>query len=239
MIEQIEWVPASERLPADGESVLSFAPNMGGETWPGWRIGHAWRWADAMPVTCEVTHWAPLPAVLELAAKAAGVRERHGMNKSPEHHAWVHMKQRCGNPNKREYAHYGGRGIKVCDEWMRSFLAFYSHIGPRPSSKHSLDRIDVNGNYEPGDVRWATDQEQKENTRVVRMIALDGKTQSVSAWEREMRLPKGTARRREAAGLSIEDAIKTPTVPGQKKHKHVKRDYSNYERDWHGRYKAA
>jgi hypothetical protein len=177
--------------------------------------------------------------LLELAAKAAGKRERHGMNKSPEHRAWVHMKQRCTNPNKREYPHYGGRGIKVCAEWMHSFSAFYRHVGPRPSARHSLDRINVNGDYEPGNVRWATHQEQINNTTVVRLVTLNGKTQSVSAWEREMGLSKGQVRSREAQGWATEAAILTPSVKGQKKFMKVKRDYSQYERDWHGRYKAS
>ena len=174
--------------------------------------------------------------LLELAAKVGGNRERHGMNKSPEHRAWVHMKQRCTNPKKREYVYYGGRGIKVCDEWMRSFIAFYEHIGPRPSEKHSIDRIDVNGNYEPGNVRWVTHQEQIENTRAVRMVTLNGKTQSISAWEREMGLSKGQVRSREVNGWSLEEAILTPSVAGQKRHMNLKRDFSKYKRDEHGRF---
>lgn len=153
-------------------------------------------------------------------------RERHGMNKSPEHRAWVHMKQRCTNENKREYKCYGGRGIKVCDEWMHSFIAFYSHVGPRPSEIHSIDRINVNGNYEPGNVRWATHQEQVENTTVVRNVTIGGKTQSISAWEREMGLSRGQVRAREKSGWSLEEAILTPSVKAQKIHKYAPQGYS-------------
>ena len=170
--------------------------------------------------------------MLELAAKAAGKKERHGMNKSPEHRAWVHMKQRCTNPNKKEYPHYGGRGIRVCDEWMHSFLSFYHHVGPRPSDKHSIDRIDVNGNYEPGNVRWATQQEQVENTTVVRMITIGEKTQSVAAWEREMGLSKGQVKSRENRGWSTEKAIMTPSVKGQKVRKYVPQGYSRLKSGW-------
>ena len=170
--------------------------------------------------------------LLELAAK----RERHGMSKTPEHCAWVSMKQRCTNPKKKEYPHYGGRGIKVCDKWFNSFVAFLADVGMRPSDKHSIDRIDVDGNYEPSNVRWAIQQEQIDNTRVVRMIELNGKKQSISAWEREMNLPKGTVNRREAAGWSIEEAITTPSIKGQKKHMKVQRDYSTYKRNGHGRF---
>lgn len=177
--------------------------------------------------------------LLELAARGKPKRERHGMNKTTEHAAWVQMKQRCLNPNKKEYKHYGGRGITICDKWMNSFIAFFEDVGCRPSPKHSIDRIDVNGNYEPGNVRWATQQQQVENTRTVRMVSINGKTQSISAWERDMGLPKGMVRSREVRGWSLEDAIITPSIPGQKKVTKVSRDYSRQGRDWHGRYKAA
>jgi len=174
----------------------------------------------------------------EVASKVA-TRERHGMNKSPEHRAWVHMKQRCTNPRKREWPHYGGRGITVCDRWMNSFVAFFSDVGPRPSPGHSLDRIDVNGNYAPDNVRWATHQQQVENTRTARFVTIDGKTQTISAWEREKGLSNGQVRSREAAGWALTDAIMTPSIKGQKRVMKAQRDYSTYQRDWHGRYKTA
>lgn len=166
-------------------------------------------------------------------------RERHGMNKSPEHRAWVHMRQRCTNPHKREYPHYGGRGIQVCREWMDSFIAFYSYMGPRPSEKHSIDRIDVNGHYEPGNVRWATHAEQITNTRVVKLVTIDGRTQSLAAWGRERGLATGQISARVRAGWTLEEAILTPSVPGQKRHMTVKRDYSTYTRGFHGRFASA
>jgi hypothetical protein len=177
--------------------------------------------------------------LLEAAARAAGMRERHGMNKSPEHQAWVHMKQRCTNPKRKEFKHYGGRGITVCAEWMVSFLAFYAHIGAKPTSKHSLDRIDVNRGYEPGNVRWATTQTQIENTRTARHVTLNGKTQTISAWAREVGLARGQVNGRLKAGWSLEEAILTPSIPGQKRHMKVIRDYSIYKRDWHGRYETS
>lgn len=176
--------------------------------------------------------------LLELAARAAG-RGRHGMNKSPEHRAWVHMRQRCTNPRKREWPHYGGRGIKVCDRWMASFVAFFADVGQRPSPAHSIDRINVDGDYEPGNVRWATQQQQVENTRTVRLVTIDGKTQTVAAWEREKGLSKGQVRSREAAGWTLVDAITTPSIKGQKRVMKAQRDYSTYQRDWHGRYTTA
>ena len=77
------------------------------------------------------------------------------------------MKGRCLNPKSTGYKYYGGRGISVWPEWVDSFEAFFTHIGEKPTPEHSLDRIDVNGNYEPGNVRWATTFEQAVNkTRI-------------------------------------------------------------------------
>jgi len=161
----------------------------------------------------------------ELLEKARKV-ERHGMRWTPEYQSWLGMKQRCTNPKKREYPHYGGRGIKVCEEWMNSFSAFYAHIGAKPSNKHSLDRINVNGDYAPNNVRWATHQEQVDNTTVVRMVSIGERTQSISAWEREMGLSKGQVRAREASGWDLTEAILTPSVKAQKIHKYVPQGYS-------------
>jgi len=75
------------------------------------------------------------------------------------------MKQRCNNPNDSDYQCYGGRGIKVCDRWAKSYDDFESDMGEKPSKDHSIDRIDPDGNYEPGNVRWATSKQQARNRR--------------------------------------------------------------------------
>ena len=86
---------------------------------------------------------------------------------SKEYRAWESAKQRCFNPNASGYENYGGRGVTVCPEWVGDFQAFYDHIGPQPDDgqRWSLDRIDTNGNYEPGNVQWATDKQQGRNRR--------------------------------------------------------------------------
>lgn len=75
------------------------------------------------------------------------------------------MKTRCYNVNQKSWADYGGRGIEVCDRWLESFENFLADVGERPSPEHSLDRIDVNGDYEPDNVRWSTYREQARNRR--------------------------------------------------------------------------
>lgn len=102
------------------------------------------------------------------------VRERstrHGMHKTPEYQAWAGMKGRCTNPKRKSWNDYGGRGITICDRWLHSFEAFLADVGPRPSERHSIDRIDVDGNYEPKNVRWATWSEQLRNQRRTKLTA--------------------------------------------------------------------
>ncbi len=84
-----------------------------------------------------------------------------------EYSTWCNMKSRCNNPRRLNYKYYGGRGIRVCDEWAGAdgFERFLAHIGPKPSPRHSVDRIDNARGYEPGNVRWATAQQQVRNQR--------------------------------------------------------------------------
>jgi hypothetical protein len=91
-------------------------------------------------------------------------QKRHGMTKTPEHRAWIGMRQRCRDKNHLGYSSYGGRGISVCERWT-VFENFLEDMGMRPSLDHSVDRIDVNGNYEPGNCRWATRATQARNKR--------------------------------------------------------------------------
>lgn len=97
-------------------------------------------------------------------------RELHGLRNTREYKIWSDMRQRCQNPNRNDYARYGGRGIVVCDRWNNSFMAFYEDMGIRPSNKHSIDRIDCDGDYEPSNCRWATTTQQSRNRKYFNII---------------------------------------------------------------------
>ena len=97
---------------------------------------------------------------------------KHGQSGTPEYYAWANLKTRCFNPKTKAYPDYGGRGITVCDRWIgeHGFENFLADMGLRPSSEHSLDRIDVNGNYEPANCKWSTKQQQVDNRRAYQCI---------------------------------------------------------------------
>lgn len=100
--------------------------------------------------------------------------EMHGLKHSSTYSSWQAMKARCLNPKLPTYKNYGGRGIKVCDRWEKSFKNFYEDMGPRPSLRHSIDRVDNSGNYTPKNCRWATREQQARNRRDTRKIFYRG-----------------------------------------------------------------
>lgn len=114
---------------------------------------------------------------------------KHGFSNTTIYYIWANMKYRCLNPNDKSYRYYGGRGIKVCDRWLdkeNGFINFLTDMGLRPSSGHSLDRIDPTGNYCPENCRWATYKEQANNRTNSHIITFNGKTQPLLNWAEEL-----------------------------------------------------
>lgn len=106
----------------------------------------------------------------------------HGKCNTLEFKSWCSMKARCYIPSVTQYGDYGGRGITVCDRWLESFENFLEDMGTRPTPKHTVERVNNDGNYEPGNCVWATKKEQMQNTRRSRKLTLNGETLTLSAW---------------------------------------------------------
>jgi hypothetical protein len=134
----------------------------------------------------------------------------HGQSKTLTYRKWGAMIQRCYQPTASSYVYYGGRGIQVCDRWRNSFEAFLEDMGECPSSKHSPDRIETNGHYEPGNVRWATQREQMANMRRNRRLTAFGETLCMNEWCRRFGLKQGTLWDRLDRGWPLERALSEP-----------------------------
>jgi hypothetical protein len=100
--------------------------------------------------------------------RAKAALTKHGRTETAEYRIWTDMKTRCYNHRSKHWKNWGGRGITVCDEWLHDFAAFFAHIGERPSREYSIDRINNDLGYTPGNVRWATLSQQNKNRRPFR-----------------------------------------------------------------------
>lgn len=125
-----------------------------------------------------------------------------------EYRTWINIKTRCYNPRTPAWPNYGGRGITMAVEWLNSFETFLRDMGPRPSSKHTIDRIDVNGNYEPGNCRWVTRKVQCRNMRSNRIVHLNGKEMPLAVAVENLGLKYNTVLYRLLRGWKVEDALK-------------------------------
>lgn len=151
--------------------------------------------------SCGCLHYVP----------SALAHTKHGeAEKTPEWHAWVSMKRRCYSKRNPKYNRYGGRGITVCSIWLADYKSFLAYMGRRPSTEHSLDRYpNQNGNYEPGNVRWATQREQQNNRTNNLLLSLRGETCTAAEWGRRLPIDARTIVRRVQLGWSDEDALTT------------------------------
>lgn len=148
-------------------------------------------------------------------AVSCGCRSaRHGGiygkgNRHPLYMTWANMLKRCHNPTDAKYPIYGGRGIIVCDAW-KDFMVFIKEVPPKPSPELQLDRIDNNGNYEPGNVRWATRKEQGANKRDNRLITANGETLTVTQWSEKIGIDRKVLYSRIEYGWDPEKIVNTP-----------------------------
>lgn len=136
---------------------------------------------------------------------------RHGYYKRPEYRSWAQAIQRCNNPRASHYSDYGGRGIRICDRWKNSFIDFIADMGPMPVGCDSLDRYpDQNGDYAPGNCRWANQYQQMSNMRKNVIYEYDGKRLCLSEWARVSGIKRATLDARLCRGWSFARAISEP-----------------------------
>lgn len=153
-----------------------------------------------------------------------GSWKKHGGWATAEYKAWCSMLRRC---HPRHPAGYYARGLRVCKEWQQDFVAFLAHIGPKPTPKHSVDRIKNHLGYYPGNVRWATQTEQMRNTRSNVLLTACGETLPLVVWAERLGMRGNSIANRLKRGWTPEMAVSTK--PGNKHH--IKRRYKNGRND--------
>ena len=167
-------------------------------------------------ITAQLTHLRTGHTVscgCQRESRLGNENRTHGMTRTRTYRAWGDMKTRCTNPAANGYQHYGGRGIVVCARWLDSFEAFLEDMGEKPAGHRiSVERLNNDGNYEPGNCVWATQKQQTRNKRNSRMITHDGRTQCLAAWSEETGIPKTTIWNRLNVGWSVQEAL-TPNPP--------------------------
>jgi hypothetical protein len=143
---------------------------------------------------------------------------RRGWHRTAEYRAWAGARARCHNPKSPSFARYGGRGVRMCQKWRRSFPAFYRDIGPKPSPEYTLDRINSAGNYCPSNCRWLPANQQSANRRGVLWISCRGFTGTPKQWAKRTGIKADSIRRRiKEYGWPVEKALFTPRL--KKPHK--------------------
>ncbi|MEW5569731.1 hypothetical protein [Rossellomorea marisflavi] len=137
-------------------------------------------------------------------------RTTHGLSKTKLYHVWAGMKDRCYNENSHGFTYYGSRGINVCEQWKNDYIEFHKWAFESGYKEGlTIERINVNGNYDPSNCKWITQEEQTRNMTSSRKITYDGKTQTISEWARELKINRVTLNCRLRV-WSIEDALTRP-----------------------------
>lgn len=145
---------------------------------------------------------------------------------------WCAMRERCRSEKNKDFKHYGGRGISVCEEWS-DYLTFKAWaVANGYKEGLTIDRIDTNGNYCPENCRWLTIQEQQQNRRDARLLTFNGETHSMTQWAKLTGLKRETIRDRiDKSGWSVEEALTTPTMPNDKTRQQCKTKKKDGEAD--------
>lgn len=154
----------------------------------------------------------------QLAKRNAGRVKKHPNGLPKGYWTWQAMRNRCGSKSSKDYPRYGGRGIKVCERWQKSFECFIADMGEKPDGA-TIDRIDNDGDYTPENCRWATATTQANNRRNSVYLTHDGTTLTLSQWARRVGIKVVTLNQRLSHGWSIADALTTPL---------------QHHRNWHG-----
>lgn len=139
----------------------------------------------------------------------------------PEYRSWRSMRKRCSEKDRHNYKHYGGRGITICDRWKDSFENFLADLGPKPTPEHTLERNDVNGNYEPANCRWATRIEQYRNMQRSVYVEYEGKRMLMFELVASLGLSRAAVYGRLKNGWSLEQALAIPIRTKKKNHKRI------------------
>lgn len=138
----------------------------------------------------------------------AGINTTHGLSKHPLYAVFHGMKRRCYLKTSQDYIYYGGRGIRICEDWLSNFESFYEWaLSSGYERGLSIDRIDVNGNYEPSNCRWVTMKVQNRNTRQNNVIEINGKFKCLSEWCEHLNISLSTVKYRVRRGWDVKDAL--------------------------------
>ena len=169
------------------------------------KSGHHKRWL----CQCKCSNMAIVPSshLLRGETKSCGCRN-HKLSETRLYRIWVHMKNRCYNNKDQNYKNYGGRGIKVTESWLESFISFYEwSMANGYDEKLSIDRIDNDGDYSPQNCRWVTQKVQSNNTRWNHKLTLNGESHTISEWASIKGIKANTLTYRIKRGWSIERAL--------------------------------
>lgn len=146
-----------------------------------------------------------------------GTLPRGDKSFAPEYRHWINMRSRCNTPSSTGYARYGGRGIVVCEAWQQSFDCFLSDMGPRPAPGYTVEREDVNGNYEPNNCRWATRKEQARNKQNTKVVSISAGNVALADAVDSSPLKYNTVLYRLRRGWSADEAVTAPLRQGRRK----------------------